>query len=63
MGAAIAGDAESKISKLPGVTKARVEVVWDPPWNSSMISVAGKKDSRNRRRLITAKIPYLDLIF
>jgi len=43
MGAAIAGDAETKISRLPGVAKARVEVVWDPPWNSSMISAGGKK--------------------
>lgn len=43
MGGVIAGDAEAKIARIPGVKKARVEVVWDPPWNSSMISDAGKK--------------------
>ncbi len=43
MGATIAGDAESKIARLPGVAKATVEVVWDPAWNSSMISESGKK--------------------
>lgn len=43
MGATIAGDAEAKISRLPGVKKAFVEVVWDPPWNSGMISESGKK--------------------
>ena len=43
MGATIAGDAEAKIARLPGVAQAKVEVVWDPPWNSSMISDSGKK--------------------
>ncbi len=43
MGATIAGDAEAKIARLPGVAQAKVEVVWDPPWNSSMISESGKK--------------------
>jgi probable FeS assembly SUF system protein SufT len=43
MGATIAGDAEAKIARIPGVAKAKVEVVWDPPWNSSMISESGKK--------------------
>lgn len=43
MGATIAGDAESKLARMPGVANARVEVVWDPPWNSNMISADGKK--------------------
>jgi metal-sulfur cluster biosynthetic enzyme len=38
----IAGDAESKIRELPGVTDARVEVVWDPMWNQSMMSDAAR---------------------
>lgn len=42
MGGVIAGDAESKIRELPGVTDARVEVVWDPIWNQSMMSDAAR---------------------
>lgn len=42
MGGVIAGDAESKIRELPGVTDARVEVVWDPVWNQSMMSDAAR---------------------
>jgi probable FeS assembly SUF system protein SufT len=43
MGAAIAADAEEKLSGLPGVEQATVEVVWDPPWNPRMISEEGRK--------------------
>lgn len=43
MGASIGADAEGKIARIPGVARARVEIVWDPPWNSSMISAEGKK--------------------
>ena len=35
-------EVESKISKVPGVTKASVEVVWDPPWTMEMMSEAAK---------------------
>ncbi|HEX7859024.1 MAG TPA: putative Fe-S cluster assembly protein SufT [Verrucomicrobiae bacterium] len=42
MGGVIAGDAENKIRELPGVTDARVEVVWDPIWNQSMMSDAAR---------------------
>jgi probable FeS assembly SUF system protein SufT len=42
MGGVIAGDAEQKIRELPGVTEARVEVVWDPIWNQSMMSDAAR---------------------
>ena len=42
MGPVIAKEAEQKISALPGVGEASVEVVWDPPWNQSMISEVGK---------------------
>ena len=42
MGGVIAGDAESKIREVPGVTDARVEVVWDPIWNQSMMSDAAR---------------------
>jgi probable FeS assembly SUF system protein SufT len=42
MGPVIAKEAEDKIQAIPGVGEARVEVVWDPPWNQSMISEVGK---------------------
>ncbi|MCH8319819.1 MAG: SUF system Fe-S cluster assembly protein [Acidobacteria bacterium] len=35
-------EVESKIGKVPGVTKASVEVVWDPPWTMEMMSEAAK---------------------
>jgi probable FeS assembly SUF system protein SufT len=42
MGPTIAADAQGKIMALPGVDEARVELVWDPPWNQGMISEAGR---------------------
>ncbi|MBA3543029.1 MAG: putative Fe-S cluster assembly protein SufT [Chthoniobacterales bacterium] len=42
MGPAIANDAQSKILTLAGVDEADVQLVWDPPWNQSMISEAGR---------------------
>lgn len=42
MGPTIAADAKSKILALDGIDEADVELVWDPPWNQSMISEAGK---------------------
>jgi FeS assembly SUF system protein len=35
-------EVEAKASAVPGVTSARVEVVWDPPWNPSMMSEAAR---------------------
>jgi len=43
MGGYIAGEAAEQVRALPGVCEATVEVVWDPPWNPSMISPAGRK--------------------
>ena len=43
MGPTIAADAEQRILTLPGVATARVEVVWEPVWNPTMISPAGKE--------------------
>ncbi len=42
MGGVLKADAESKILKLPGVKRAHVEVVVEPPWNPSMMSEAAK---------------------
>jgi FeS assembly SUF system protein len=35
-------EVESKIRGTPGVTEARVEVVFDPPWEPSRMSEAAK---------------------
>ena len=42
MGPTIAADAKGKILAIEGIDEAEVELVWDPPWNQSMISEAGK---------------------
>jgi probable FeS assembly SUF system protein SufT len=42
MGGVIAGDVESRIRDVPGVTDVSVEVVWDPIWNQSMMSDAAR---------------------
>jgi len=42
MGPAIAEDARGKVLLVPGVTSAEVRLVWEPPWDQSMISEEGK---------------------
>jgi probable FeS assembly SUF system protein SufT len=42
MGPTIAAEARMRIESIPGVEEANVELVWDPPWDQSMISEAGK---------------------
>jgi probable FeS assembly SUF system protein SufT len=42
MGPTIAADARQKVIVLDGVDEAAVDLVWDPPWNQSMISEAGR---------------------
>ncbi len=42
MGPTIAADAQGKIMGVAGVSDARVEIVWDPPWNQGMISENGR---------------------
>jgi metal-sulfur cluster biosynthetic enzyme len=36
------GEVESKVSAIEGVRGAKVEVVWDPPWDSSKMSDGAK---------------------
>lgn len=43
MGPVIAEDARSKIAALPGVTEAKVHIVWDPAWNPQMMSPEGRQ--------------------
>ena len=35
-------EVESKVKAVPGVTTAKVQVVWDPPWKPDMMSEAAK---------------------
>ncbi len=42
MGTVIAGEAQSKILSIPGVRECQVELVLDPPWDSSKMSEAAK---------------------
>ena len=42
MGDVLAKDVETKISRLSDVAKVSVEVVFDPPWNQSMMSEAAR---------------------
>lgn len=32
------GEVEERVSRVEGVAAAKVDVVWDPPWNPSMMS-------------------------
>jgi FeS assembly SUF system protein len=36
------GEVEYKVKTVPGVTSARVDLVWDPPWKMDMMSEAAK---------------------
>ena len=42
MGPTIAADAQSRVMTIGGIEDARVELVWDPPWNQDMISEEGR---------------------
>jgi FeS assembly SUF system protein len=35
-------EVESKVGSIEGVTDANVEIVWEPPWEPSMMSEAAK---------------------
>jgi len=35
-------EVEAKVAEIPGVSTASVDLVWDPPWNPSMMSEAAK---------------------
>ena len=42
MGNVLQADAQAKILNIPGVKRANIELVIDPPWNPSMMSEAAK---------------------
>ncbi len=35
-------EVEQKVSAVPGVATARVEITWDPPWRPDMMSEAAR---------------------
>ena len=43
MGTMIAADARQRIMALQDVEDATVDLVWDPPWNPSMITEEAKQ--------------------
>ena len=42
MGPVIASDAKQKILAIPGIKNAEIEIVFDPPWEQSMMSDVAK---------------------
>jgi len=36
------GEVEMKIKELPGVSSAKIELVWEPPWDMTKMSEAAK---------------------
>ena len=43
MGAMIASQAQQRILTLPDVEEATVDLVWEPPWDASMMSAEAKQ--------------------
>lgn len=43
MGGFIANDVKERLERLPGVARATVELVWDPPWTPQRIAPAARK--------------------
>ena len=42
MGPMLAQDVQNKLLSIEGIDEANVELVWDPPWNQSMMTEAAK---------------------
>ncbi len=42
MGDILVGDVKSKLESVPNVTEVNVEMVFDPPWNQTMMSEAAR---------------------
>ncbi len=42
MGPVLAEDVRARLEEIPGVGKAQVEVVFDPPWNPNMMTEAAR---------------------
>jgi len=42
MGPILVDDVRGKVSEVPNVTEVTVELTFDPPWNSDMMSEAAR---------------------
>ena len=42
MGPVLAQDVQNKLLSIEGIDEANVELVWDPPWNQTMMTEAAK---------------------
>jgi metal-sulfur cluster biosynthetic enzyme len=42
MGEFLKEDIRKKLLLVPAVREVEVELVWDPPWNQTMISITAK---------------------
>jgi probable FeS assembly SUF system protein SufT len=42
MGDILKGDVHNKLARLPGVKEVQVDIVFDPPWNPTMMSEAAR---------------------
>jgi probable FeS assembly SUF system protein SufT len=42
MGDVLKADMQSKIESIPGIKQVAIELVWDPPWDQSMMSGTAK---------------------
>ncbi len=42
MGDMIASEVKQKVAGVPGTSDVRIELVWDPPWDRSMITESAK---------------------
>ena len=40
--ASLPGEVQAKVKAIPGVTDAKVDVVWDPPWDPSKMSESAR---------------------
>ncbi len=38
----MAQDVQKKLISIDGISEAKVELVWDPPWSQSMLSEAAR---------------------
>jgi metal-sulfur cluster biosynthetic enzyme len=45
MGDILVEDVRSKVERVPTVSEADVELVFDPPWNQSMMSEAARLET------------------
>ena len=36
------GEVEERVAAVPGVAKAKIDLVWEPPWGPSMMSEAAR---------------------